>query len=107
MNATVTRTASGKEQALVDFYRQLRRDGLSVSALARRAFVGRAHLTQVLNGKREGRETWKHVLPALSDAAVFQLKQCSAWNEHAAAALVDWQAMQRAVGAARMLQNCA
>lgn len=93
-------TASGREQALVTFYGQLRRDGLTATALARRARVGRAYLTRVLNGRESGANTWKHVLPVLSDAAVFYLKQCSAWNNYAAAALVDLQGQQRAVDTA-------
>lgn len=98
----LTRSASGKEQALVNFHRQLRRDGLTVSSLAKRAFVGRTQLTLMLNGTRSGRQSWKHVIPCLSDAALFHLKQCSAWNNYAAEALVDLQAMRRAVATATL-----
>lgn len=97
----VTLTASGKEQALADFYAQLKRDNLTASELARRAAVGRAYLTRVLNGHETGANTWKHVLPHLSDAALFRLKQCSAWNTHAAEALAALQGMQRAVALAK------
>ena len=86
---TVQRTASGKEQALVDFYRQLLRDGLTVSELARRARVGRAALVEIFNGRRPGRHTWKHVLPVLSPEALSLLKLCSAWNDCAAVALQE------------------
>ena len=85
--ATVTRTASGREQALVDFYRQLGRDGHTVTSLAEAARVGRAHLERVLNGHLSGRHTWKHVLPLLSEAALCHLKRCSTWNEYAGQAL--------------------
>lgn len=84
--STFVLTASGKEQALVKFYEQLKRDGMTATELARRAGVGRAYLTRVLNGRTTGRNTWKHVLPLLSPTALFHLKQCSAWNEHAVAA---------------------
>ena len=93
MNATLT--ASGKEQALVDFYRQLEREGLNCTILATKARVGRAYLTRVFNGHTSGRSTWKHVLPLVSDAAQFHLKQCSAWNNYAAAAWrEEWNARQ-------------
>lgn len=75
--------ASGKERALANFYAQLKRDGMTATALARRAGVGRAYLSRVLNCDTSGRNTWKHVLPVLSEQALFHLKQCSAWNEHA------------------------
>lgn len=84
-------TPSGKEAALVDFYAQLRRDGLTVCELARRARVGRTALTLILNGHRSGRHTWKHLLPQLSEAALSQLKQCSAWNTHAEEALAEFK----------------
>lgn len=76
-------TASGKEQALVDFYAQLQREGLTATELAARARVGRAYLTRVFNGRVTGANTWKHVLGHLSPAALFRLKQCSAWNKYA------------------------
>ena len=86
--STIARTASGKELALVEFYRQLRSDGIpSATVLAQRAGVGRAHLARLLGGgsagRQTGRYTWKHVLPVLSPAALCALKQCSAWNIHA------------------------
>lgn len=77
------RTASGKEQALVDFYAQLAREGTNVTDLARRARVGRTALTLLFNGRRNGQRTWRLVLPLLSPAALFHLKQCSAWNAFA------------------------
>lgn len=89
-------TATGKEQALVDFYRQLRAEGLTATDLARRARVGRAHLARILSarcmGRQTGRQTWKHVLPHLSPAALSALKQCSAWNAHAERALAEIEA---------------
>ena len=82
-------TASGKEQALVEFYWQLRRDGMTAGELAQRARVGRTALTLIFNGRRCGRDTWKHVLPLLSATALYRLKQCSAWNRYAEAALAQ------------------
>lgn len=87
-----SRTASGKEQAFVDFQNQLDRDGLTIGDLAELARVGRSHLEQVFHGKRTGLQTWKHVIPLLSKVALLHLKQCSAWNTHAEAALVAQQA---------------
>lgn len=90
----MVRTASGKEAALVAFQRALRRmrPPLTISDLAERARVGRAHLESVLNAHREGGHTWKHIMPHLSPQAMSQLKQCSAWNKFAAAA---WNAERR------------
>lgn len=88
----MTRTASGKEQALVDFYAQLARDGMTVSGLAKKARVGRAALTEVLNARRGGKHTWKHVIPLLSPTALSLLKQCSAWNKYAAEMALLWAA---------------
>jgi hypothetical protein len=90
---TFLRTATGKEQALVNFYAQLARDGLTVSALAEKARVGRAALTEIFNGRRTGKNTWKHVRPLLNPQALSLLKQCSAWNKEAerAEAWLDYQ----------------
>jgi hypothetical protein len=64
-----------KSNAWAEFLRMT-----NISDLAMRARVGRSHLTQVMQGQRRGRNTWKHVLPLLTDAQVFQLKQCATWN---------------------------
>jgi transcriptional regulator with XRE-family HTH domain len=83
-------TASGKELALVRFYEQLKRDGIrNATELARRAGVGRAYLSRALNGRVTGKNTWKHVMPHMTEAAVFHLKQCSAWNARAEAAWLE------------------
>lgn len=80
-------TASGKEQALVDFYTQLKRDGIrGATELAHRAGVGRAYLSRVLNGHETGKNTWKHIMPHISEGALFYLKHCSAWNVDAESA---------------------
>lgn len=68
-----------KESALAEFHRSLRPMG-GVTGLAAKARVGRSHLTQVLAGERSGANTWKHVLPLLIEAQLFQLKQCASWN---------------------------
>jgi hypothetical protein len=91
------RTATGKEQALVDFYAQMARDAAArpevfagtVTGLARQANVGRAYLSRLFNCDVTGRNTWKHILPHLSVEALFHLKQCSAWNTHADAELLS------------------
>lgn len=82
-NKILVLTATGKELALVKFYEQLARDGLTVTMLAEKARVGRASLTEIFNGRRTGKNTWKHILPLLSSEALSQLELCSAWNEHA------------------------
>lgn len=88
-------TATGKEQALVDFYAQISRDASArpgvfvgtATELAARARIGRAYLSRLLNGNVTGKNTWKHLLPLLSIEALFRLKQCSAWNKYAEAEL--------------------
>lgn len=90
----IAQTPSGKEKALVEFYDQLDREGLTATQLAREAGVGRAYLTRVLNGHETGARTWHKLLPLLSEAALFRVKQCSAWNTHAQSAL-EWLLMVR------------
>lgn len=82
--SVILHTATGKEQALVDFYAQLARDGHTVTTLAEKARVGRASLTEVFNCRRTGKNTWKHILPLLSSEALSLLSQCSSWNRYAA-----------------------
>lgn len=88
--APMQRTASGKEAALVEFYRQLSLDGYTVTELADFAKIGRTTLTLMFNGTRTGRQSWKHVIPLLSNEALFRLKQCSAWNHYAEAAAKEF-----------------
>lgn len=95
----IQQTATGKEQALVDFYGQLKRDAAArprvfagdVTSLARQARVGRCHLSRLLSngsiGRQSGRDTWKHVVPHLSIDALCVLARCSAWNTHVADAV--------------------
>ena len=92
----VALTPSGKELALDRFYEQLDREGLTATQLAHEAGVGRAYLTRVLNGHETGMNTWRKVLPLLSEAALFHAKQCSAWNSHAQLAL-NWLHRIRAI----------
>ena len=42
----------------IQFYNMIHRRGVTASDLAKKTGCGRAHLTLVLNGKREGRHTW-------------------------------------------------
>jgi hypothetical protein len=102
------RTATGKELALQKFYDQLAADAAArpdvypgtATELARRAKVGRAYLSRVFTCDVSGKNTWKHVLPHLSVNALFQLKQCSAWNGYAALALADLLAVWSSTGVA-------
>jgi hypothetical protein len=106
--ATITRTASGKEAALVQFYRQLAADAAArpvvfagtVLELAKQTRIGRTTLILMLNGDRTGKHSWKHLLPYLSVPALFHLKLCSAWNIHAEEALAAMLAEQAAATAA-------
>lgn len=59
--------------------------------LADDAMCGRAHLSQVLNGKRMGPHTWKRLVRTLPLDGVFLLKQCSSWNKSAEEALLERQ----------------
>lgn len=83
-----------KPLPLTEFHRSLRAEGTTICALARRARVGRAHLTQVLAGTRSGAHTWKHILPLLTPNQLFHLKQCSAWNTTAQAEYETIQNLQ-------------
>lgn len=71
-----------KDRALLEFHRSLKPMG-GVSGLARMASVGRAHLCQVLAGDRSGVNTWKHIIPRLSERHVELLKLCPGWNRKA------------------------
>lgn len=73
-----------KEFALVEFHRSIRSLG-GVSGLAASARVGRAHLCQVLAGDRSGLQTWKRILPLLTDSQIEGLTRCRCWNESARA----------------------
>ena len=88
-----------KDPNLAAFHRKLRARGMTVSRLAAESRVGRANLEQMMNGQRNGRNTWKHVMPHLEEAEVFHLKQCSAWNIHAEDA---WNAEVASRGLAAM-----
>lgn len=47
-----------KPRNLTLLHRKLRARGTSVTALADLIFAGRSHVTQVLNGTRNGAHTW-------------------------------------------------
>ena len=49
-----------------EFCAAIKQRGLNITSLAAMAFTGRAHLGQVLNGRREGSKTWKRLKRVLS-----------------------------------------
>lgn len=58
-------------------------------ALAAEVMAGRAHLSQVLSGKRPGMHTWRRLAKVLPMEGLFLLKQCPSWNNYAEAALAE------------------
>jgi hypothetical protein len=88
-----------KPVALTEFYRWLRRwanhekvrvlgvrlasqRGVAgpMQLLSWRTGCGRAHLCQVLTGKRPGGHTWPKIILALPEDGLRKLEQCPAWN---------------------------
>jgi transcriptional regulator with XRE-family HTH domain len=54
--------------------------------LAEDVMTGRAHLSQVLSGRRRGKHTWRRLVRVVPAEGLFLLKQCPSWNKDAAAA---------------------
>lgn len=46
---------------LTEFYRSLARRGLTITDLAESLNCGRSHLSQVFNGARTGKPTWRKI----------------------------------------------
>lgn len=57
--------------------------------LAADVMTNRAHLSQVLSGKRPGPHTWKRLVKVLPMEGLSLLQQCPSWNNDAAAALQE------------------
>lgn len=55
--------------------------------LADDVMTNRAHLSQVLSGRRRGKHTWARLVRVLPMEGVSLLQQCPSWNNDAAAAL--------------------
>ena len=72
----------------VELRRALRGEGITFSGLARVAGVGRAHLSQVLRGRRTGGRTWNKVREnievlaprALPHFDALKMEQSATWN---------------------------
>lgn len=77
------------QKAYDDFLAWCDRTGWSQGALAEECMTSRAHLNQVLTGKRCGRLTWKRLVKVLPVDGLLLLQHCSAWNKFAAKALED------------------
>lgn len=55
--------------------------------LAKDVTTNRAHLSQVLSGRRTGGHTWRRLVRVLPNDGLLLLQQCPSWNKFAAAAL--------------------
>ncbi len=55
--------------------------------LAEKIMTNRAHLSQVLTGKRSGVHTWRRLVKVLPEEGLSLLRHCSSWNKYAEAAL--------------------
>lgn len=55
-----------KAQALTELHRALRAQGESVGSIAGRIFSSRAHVSQVLSGRRPGSHTWRKLRRVLT-----------------------------------------
>lgn len=63
--------------------------------LADLIMTNRAHLSQVLTGKRTGVHTWRRLVKVLPEEGLSLLRQCSAWNKYADAALAKRREEER------------
>lgn len=68
-----------KPLELTLFYRKLRARGMTQQKLADAAMTGRAHLSQVLSGRRPGRRTMRRLLRVLTKDELKLLEQRSTW----------------------------
>ncbi len=50
-----------KDADLAEFYRSLHRRGQTITDLAETLNCGRSHLSQVFNGRRSGKPTWRKI----------------------------------------------
>lgn len=57
--------------------------------LADDVMTNRAHLSQVLSGRRRGKHTWRRLVKVLPMEGLLLLQQCPSWNKDAAAALSE------------------
>lgn len=85
---------------LCEFHRWLR-DPLNPfkpadqAELAEFIMTNRTHLSQVLTGKRSGAHTWRRLVKVLPEEGLSLLRQCSAWNKYAEAALTKRREEER------------
>jgi hypothetical protein len=76
---------------LAAFYRWLRRqpvkgwpgERLNQELLADMVMTNRAHLSQVLAGRRRGMHTWRRLVKVLPLEGLLLLQQCASWNNFA------------------------
>lgn len=57
--------------------------------LAHDVMTNRAHLSQVLSGRRRGKHTWTRLVRVLPMEGLLLLQQCPSWNKDAVAALKE------------------
>ena len=71
----------------LSFVAWCRANGWSQERMAEECMSSRAHLNQVLTGKRIGRHTWRRLVKVLPMEALLLLQHSSAWNDFARDAL--------------------
>lgn len=62
------------------FLRSLRARGKTLSKIADELFIGRSHLSQVVNGRRSGGHTWRKLKKVLTVDELKLLETCSTWK---------------------------
>jgi hypothetical protein len=85
--ATAARASIATNPRVAEFNRWVRANYGSQDAMADALVIGRSHLSQVLHGKRGGRQTWKRLVMMLPWAGLSLLELCPSWNNDARAAL--------------------
>lgn len=78
---------NGVEVAWQAFLDWGKKSGWQQERIAEEIVTNRAHLNQVLNGKRTGGQTWRRIVKALPMEGLLLLQQCAAWNKFAEKAL--------------------
>jgi transcriptional regulator with XRE-family HTH domain len=64
--------------------------------LADDVMTNRAHLSQVLSGRRRGKHTWCRLVKVLPSDGLSLLQQCPSWNNDALAALAKRREREKA-----------
>lgn len=94
MNLAKTHASIATQPRLAAFYRWLHARPLpenpngryNQERLAEDVMTNRAHLSQVLSGRRPGMHTWRRLVKVLPMDGLSLLQLCPSWNIHAARA---------------------